>query len=320
MNAARNVLYRSRGGAVEWPHSTMGQVLGPFAGMRIERRRKSAVHLGTQDGFTLIEALVVAGIIAILAGLILPALSTAKSRGYAIACLNNQRQLTLAWNLYADDYDDYLPYNYGVSDTEYTIASGKFQNWANNVMSWGLEPHNTNGVQLARGGLGPYCSGVVSPFRCPSDRNLSAAQRDAGWRERTRSYSMNAMVGYAGGYTKYGTNINNPKYRQYFRRSEIANPSGIFVFIDEHPDTIRDGYFLVKPGTGFWFELPAAYHHRGANVAFADLHVEYRKWISEGTVYPHEPGATDGKLPALVPENDTRDYDWLMQRTSVRID
>lgn len=272
-----------------------------------------------QEGFTLIEALVVAGIIAILAGLILPALSSAKSRGYTVVCLNNQRQLALAWNLYAEDRDGYLPYNYGITDTEYTIASGKFYNWANNVMSWGLEPDNTNEVQLARGGLGPYCSGVVSPFRCPSDRVLSVAQRDAGWRERTRTYSMNAMLGYAGGYTKFGTNINNPKYKQYFKLPEITNPSGIFVFIDEHPDSIRDGYFLAKPGTGFWFDLPAAYHNNGANVAFADMHIEYRKWVSAGTVYPHVPKGTEFKIPAAVSEDDAGDYEWLMERTSVKI-
>src|SRR5688572_10497887 len=131
-------------------------------------------------GFTLIEALVVAAVIAILAGMILPALSCAKSRGYSIACLNNQRQLGLAWNLYAEDRDGYLPYNYGISDTENTIASGKFYNWANNVMSWGLEPDNTNDTQLARGGLGPYLSGQVVPFRCPSDRVLSTQQKGAG--------------------------------------------------------------------------------------------------------------------------------------------
>jgi prepilin-type processing-associated H-X9-DG protein len=247
-------------------------------------------------------------------------LSNAKGRGYAIVCLNNPRQLALAWNLYAEDREGYLPYNYGITDTRDTVANGKFLNWANNVMSWDLDQDNTNDVQLARGGLGPYLSAVVSPFRCPSDRVLSAEQRDAGWRERTRTYSMNAMLGYAGSFTKPGgININNPKYKQFFKLAEIPDPSAIFVFIDEHPDSVKDAYFLAKPGTYFWFDLPAGYHNGGANLTFADLHIEYRKWLSPGTVYPHSPGAMgDPPIPIPVSPEDPRDYEWLMERTSIR--
>ena len=271
---------------------------------------------GARGGFTLLEALIVAGIIALLASLILPVLSNAKGRGYSVVCLNNQRQLALAWNLYAEDREGYLPYNYGTNETYSTVASGQFLNWANNVMTWYLDQDNTNTAQLARGGLGPYLGRVVSPFRCPGDRALSEDQRSAGWRERTRSYSMNAMVGHAGTYIKYGKNVNNPKFKQFVRLGDIPNPAGIFVFIDEHPDSINDGYFLNKPASEppFWYDLPGSYHNRGANLAFADLHIEYRKWVSEGTVYPPEKDAV--KLPAEVLD-DTRDYDWLMQRTSI---
>src|SRR5687767_13334766 len=153
---------------------------------------------GARGGFTLIEALVVAGVIGVLASIILPVLSNVKGRGHTVVCLNNQRQLAIAWNVYADDREGYLAYNYGVGDTLATIASGHYLNWANNVMTWKLDPENTNEVLLARGGLGPYLSGVVSPFRCPTDRAVSFEQRNAGWTQRTRSYSMNAMVGYAG--------------------------------------------------------------------------------------------------------------------------
>ena len=272
---------------------------------------------GSRAGFTLVEALVVAGIVGVLASLILPAVSSAKSKGYAVVCLNNLRQLVVAWNVYAEDRDSYLPYNYGVSDTYTTITNGLLLNWANNVMTWKLDEDNTNELYLAKGGLGPYLSGVVSPFRCPSDRVLSAEQRAAGWQQRTRSYSMNAMVGYAGGYIKGGTNINNPKFKQFTKLGDIPDPSAIFVFIEEHPHSINDGYFLNKPNSlpPHWYDLPAAYHNGGANLSFADGHIEYRKWISKGTIYPHvENGVT---LPVLVPLDNTRDYDWLMERTGV---
>jgi type II secretory pathway pseudopilin PulG len=270
-------------------------------------------------GFTLVEALVVAGVVGVLASVILPALSSAKGRGYGVVCLNNLRQLSLAWNLYAEDRDGYLPYNYGVSDTYATIANGQLLNWANNVMTWNLQGDNTNATLLAKGGLGPYLSGVTSPFRCPSDRSVSAAQRAAGWSERARTYSMNAMMGYAGGFIKNGgVNINNPKFKQFMKLGEIPDPSGIFVFIEEHPQSINDGYFLNKPDAlpPHWYDLPAAYHNGGANLSFADMHIEYRKWLSPGTVYPHEEGAVT--LPIAVPLDDTRDYDWLMERTSVQ--
>ena len=272
----------------------------------------------SRAGFTLVEALVVAGIVGVLATIILPAISGAKGKGYTVVCLNNMRQLAIAWNTYADDREGTLPYNYGVAETYTNIANGKLMNWANNVMTWNLEEDNTNELYLARGGLGPYLSGVVSPFKCPSDKALSAAQRAAGWRERTRTYSMNAMVGYAGSYIKYGgINVNNPKYKQFMKLHEIPDPSGIFIFIEEHPHSINDGYFLSKPGAlpPHWFDLPAAYHSGGANLSFGDLHIEYRKWLSPGTVYPHQEGAVT--LPVQVPLEDTRDYDWLMQRTSV---
>ena len=272
---------------------------------------------GSHKGFTLIEALVVAGIIGLLASLILPALAGAKGRGYRIVCLNNERQLALAWNLYADDREGYLAYNYGVGETYATVATGDYLNWANNVMTWHLEADNTNDLLLARGGLGPYLVGVTSPFRCPSDHALGEEQRAAGWRERTRSYSMNAMVGYAGGYLKYGKNVNNPGRKQFIRMGDIPDPAGIFVFIEEHPNSINDGYFLYRRDElpSLWYDLPASYHNRGANISFADMHIEYRKWVSAGTVQPPVENAMT--LPMPVPVTDTRDYDWLMQRTSI---
>jgi prepilin-type N-terminal cleavage/methylation domain-containing protein/prepilin-type processing-associated H-X9-DG protein len=279
----------------------------------LEIRKRSKAN---GAGFTILELLVVISIIAILASIVLPALNRAKGKGYQVVCLNNQRQLALAWNLYPDDHEDYLPYNLGVAGTLNTLAAGEFKNWANNVMSWDLFQSNTNTAQLAAGGLGPYLSGVVQPFRCPSDRLLSNPQKGAGWRERTRSYSMNAMLGYPGEFLENGKNTNNPAYKQFFRLSEIMNPAGIFVFIEEHPDTIRDGYFLNKYGVLQWFDLPAAYHGGGANLSFADMHVEYRRWICPSTLQPEIPELVP--YPIDIPEGERADYDWVMERMSYR--
>jgi prepilin-type processing-associated H-X9-DG protein len=265
----------------------------------------------------LLELLVVMGIIGLLAALLLPALGHARARGLSATCLSNIRQVTLGWHLYADDHGDALPYNFGVADTRRTIEQGTFLNWVNNVMSWELDPDNTNRVWLARGGLGPYLGDVAAGiYRCPSDSALSGLQRSAGWTERVRSISMNAMVGNAGEFTQDGTNANNPAYRQFFKLADVPGHSQIFAFIEEHPDSINDGYFLNRLADGEWMDLPASYHGGVANVGFADGHVTTHKWLHASTRPPAKPDAAP--LPFPVPANERSDYDWLMQRTTLR--
>jgi len=276
-----------------------------------------APHRLNTRGFTLLELMVAAGIIALLAGLLLPALSQTRERGQTLVCLNNLRQLTLAWHLYADDHEGRLPHNFGVADTTKTIENGTFLNWVNNVMSWELDSNNTNQVGLTRGGLGPYLGGAaLRLYRCPADRALSTLQRNAGWAGRVRSVSMNAMVGEAGEFTRQGRNANNPAYRQFFKLSDIPQPSQIFALIDEHPDSINDGYFLNRLADEEWLDLPASNHGRAANLSFADGHMATRTWIHPSTRPPAKPDAA--ALPFAVPTDEPSDYRWLMERTTTR--
>src|SRR5436853_4883126 len=143
-----------------------------------------------EAGFTLIELLVVIAILAILATLLLPALASVKGKGKTVTCLNNQRQLILGCMLYVDDNEDCFTYNLGEDETKEYAAQEEYLNWVNNVMSWETDPDNTNTVLLTKGGLGPYCEGVVSIYRCPSDFALSDVQRQAGWISRVRSVAM----------------------------------------------------------------------------------------------------------------------------------
>jgi prepilin-type N-terminal cleavage/methylation domain-containing protein/prepilin-type processing-associated H-X9-DG protein len=270
----------------------------------------------TRAGFTLVELLLVVAIIGVLASLLLSALASAKSKGQGVACLSNQRQLILGWMLYADDHDDTLPYNLGDDEMLLTVEDGTYLNWVNNLLNWETDASNTNVLLVSRGGLGPYCSGNVRIFKCPVDSVLSDLQRQAGWSGRTRSVSMNAMVGDAGEFSYDGFNTNNPYYRQFFRSSQIQTPSSIFVFIEEHPDSIGDGYFLNKPDSGEWRDLPASYHDGGANLSFADGHVERHKWLSPSTRLPARP---DTFFPPMtIPPKERADFDWLMTRTSYR--
>src|SRR5208283_27838 len=100
-------------------------------------------------------------------------------------------------------------------------------------------------------------------YKCPSDR-VPAPNGP-----RIRSMSMNAQVGNPGELT----NRFNPTYVQFYKSAEIRNPSGIFVFLDEHADTLNDGFFVNVLDENAWGNLPASYHHRGANFSFADGHV-----------------------------------------------
>jgi len=259
--------------------------------------------------------MVVIAIIGILAGLILPNLARAKSKANATYCASNLRQLGVALHLYAHDHDDWLPYNMGKPGTAATIQSGEYLNWVNNVMSWELDSDNTNTFLLTAGGIGPYLSGVGSVFRCPSDHVLDAKQRDAGWGARVRSVSMNAMLGNAAEFLAGTVNSNNPSYRQFFRMSDIPDPSTIFAFVEEHPDSINDGYFLNRYYKGEWNDLPASYHNGGANFVFADGHSEFKAWLVGSTMPPAQPDAAN--LPIKVLQTERADLSWVLGRTSL---
>jgi len=265
-------------------------------------------------GFTLIELLVVIAIITILAGLLLPALAASKAKGQRTSCMSQARQLSLACMLYSDDANDRFPYNLGSNEIKRSLKDGKYVNWTSPIMSWEVEPDNTNQLLLTRGGVGPYLDRSAAIYRCPSDRVVSDLQAEAGWTKRVRSWSMNAMVGDAGEFSQNGANVNNPTYRQFFRTSQVLQPSRIFVFIEEHPDSINDAYFVDRAATWQWNDLPASWHSQAANLTFVDGHAESHRWLFASTRPPNRPDAAH--LPFDVPYRDLGDFRWLMERMS----
>jgi len=268
----------------------------------------------------LIELLVVIALIAVLAGLLLPALAKARSRAQAITCLNNARQLLMAWHLYATDHGDRLPYNLGGVPRAGAVSPRTDLNWVNNILDWNVEnSDNTNTATLTESSLGSYVGKNARVYHCPSDTVLSERQRSAGWSQRVRSYSMNAMVGNAGELSNGGVNRNNPDYVQFFSVNSIARPTAIFVFLDEHPDSIDDGYFLnkyIKEDEAYeWTDLPASYHAGAASFAFADGHSELHRWKNQSTRQPPYPGAA--MFPLKIAKTEAADYYWVIHRMSV---
>ena len=265
--------------------------------------------------FTLLELLVTISVIAILAGLLLPALASARAKARAIQCVNNLRQLSTACALYTSDAEDAFPYNMGTDEIRRAVAQGRYYNWTSSIMSWELDTDNTNTWLLTQGGIGPELGRTAAVYKCPNDSVVSDLQAQNGITARVRSYSMNAMVGNAGQYSRGGRNINNPDYKQFFRTTEIPQPADIFVFIEEHPDSIGDGYFLNRVEDREWTDLPASYHNGAANLTFADGHVETHPWHEAATKPPAQADAV--RLPLVVAPSSSTDFDWLMQRTTL---
>lgn len=256
------------------------------------RAQSSAV-----SAFTLIELLVVIAIIAILAAMLLPAMAKAKTKAQGISCMNNLRQLNLAWTLYSPDNDDKLVPN----------GTGNQRGW---IEGWLQTPQDATNVTLimAPKGLIWKYNESLGIYKCPADR--STAKIGNKVYPRVRSVSMNGNVNGDSWYTA----IINGKYFTYRRQSEIVRPppSGVFVFLDEHPDTIDDGYFLVDVmAKGTWANLPANYHNGACGFSFADGHAEIRKWLDKDSLWPK---ITIGKTYTAP-----RDVAWTQLRTSAPV-
>jgi len=163
---------------------------------------------------------------------------------------------------------------------------------------------NTNLVYLSDSKLGPFANRATKIYKCPSDREPAANG------QRIRSMSMNAMVGNPGELT----NRFNPSYVQFYKSAEVLNPSAIFVFLDEHCDTLNDGFFVNRLEDYIWGNVPGSYHNGGVNLSFVDGHLESHRWAVADTVRPARQGAARGTFPATPPT----DFDWLKVRTSVK--
>ncbi len=291
-----------------------------MAAVRVTSARRNSVH---QQGFTLIELLVVIAIIAILASMLLPTLSKAKTKAQGISCMGNHRQVTMAWRLYAEDNNDRITYAYaaeGTAASPYSWMTGSLDFDGGNSCNFDVERN------IKKSAIWKYCGNSTDIFKCPADKSMVNVRGVT----RSRIRSMSAL-NYVGGNGELAFSNDSQTgwpegvWRVYRKMGDVVNPgpSRTFVFLDEREDSMNDAFWVVSmsgfPDTPTQWTLvdyPASYHNNAGGFSFIDGHSEIKKWLDPRTTPMLRAGQS---LGLNVPSPNNKDVNWCQERATRRV-
>ncbi len=273
-----------------------------------------------RNGFTLIELLVVIAIIAILAAMLLPALTRAKQKSHSVACLNHLKQLLIGSMIYSGDNREMWPLN-NQGDSTLNLANPP-ASYVAKVWAEGREGSNLIDEQTAEGMVSPRIS-LLAPyvrhklvFRCPGDKkpwHINNGQAVM----RPRSYGMNAYVGWNA--PRYNNMPDESRYRVYKKATDNAGPK-IFMFGEIHGDSLCRPMFGINMDSQMIYHYPGNYHGKGSSFGFIDGHAEVHRWRDSQFNNPTPPPANwhqHTANPALPSSYD--DLDWLKDKATTRL-